>query len=364
MDALLSRYLLHEVSNITMDFVCQLLVQVKKQDICTYVTHFVCVHALTENVWILQKIKAYYEMVKTYKPSEKQKLVKVFYALFHMIAQCDKATYIFHNLQDKSGMFIDDIKGLIYNSNHIDIPETMQLKDVLSDEVYSLINIMYDCFLYSVESKVALQKCFLIMRYLLTLLPKQYLASGQTSKSINMDITDFMFLACILYTNQQHCPADIKLYVTTCKDIFYYKARKKDKLARVNLIFYTIYAIINKKVINQPLDYEGMNFEFTTTKKGTQCTSSENGDLSADVTQESSKACKINNSILDEQLNEKLSYLFIYMDYDEYTSMNMQRERERLHMMSKLMRDATKEIEVDYLLTKDSREYVSVAKLH
>lgn len=365
MDALLSQYLLHEISNISMDFVNQLIGQVKKQDICNYVTHFLCAHALTDNVWILAKVKEYYGMIETCKASEKPRLAKVCYALFHLIGQCTKATYVFHTDEDKPIMFTNDINAMLYNATSTEFPEIVQFKHVLSDEIYNLITILYDVFLYSVESKAATQNCFFIIRYLITLVPKQYLAAGCTSKGVNMDMMDFLFLTCMLFTNNPHCSPDVTTYITTCKDIFYYKARKKDKLKRVNLIFYCAHIIINKKVTNIPVDYEGMQFDLASevVNKRESGVTHQSPEDSHDEPPTATKQHIQSDVDYDRRLREKLKYLYIYTEVDEQANFDLQIEKERRQMMAKLMRNATKEIEVDWILSKDTRDLVCVSKL-
>ena len=376
MDALLAKYLLHEVSNITIDFVNNLVNQVKKQDICQYVTHFICAHALTNNIWVFQRVKTFFTMIEMCKPSEKSKLAKIYYAMFHLIGVCDKAHFVFHQKEDRPSLFTNDIKELIYTSNQTDCTELEQLKNVLSDEVYHLLLILYDSFLYSVESKDIVQKCFLILRYLITLTPKQYLANGNKMTNVNMDILDFVFLTCILYSNSTYCLDTVKLYVNVAKDIFYFKGKKKDKMLRVNLLFYTMYIILNKDVKNQAIDFEGMQYVTGTHNEPTPEyeTETEQGkdngyqnsiddiDATIDNDKKYSKRVQEDNEIAKQRLNEKLKYLYIYTDVDENVMFEMQLEREKRAMMAKLMRSATKEIDVDYLLS-NSREHVLITKL-
>ena len=364
MDALLAKYLLHEVSNITIDFVNNLVNQVKKQDICQYVTHFICAHALTNNIWVLQQIKTFFTMIETCKPSEKSKLAKIYYAMFHLIGVCDKAHFVFHQKEDRPSLFMNDIKELLYTSNQTDCTELEQLKNVLSDEVYHLLLILYDSFLYSVESKDIVQKCFLILRYLITLTPKQYLANGNKMTNVNMDILDFVFLTCILYSNTTYCLDNVKLYVNIAKDIFYFKGKKKDKMLRVNLLFYTMYIILNKDVKNQAIDYEGM--QYVTNKQNEPEHDTEpddNIDAIDDKDTNYSKRIHEDNEIAKKKLKEKLKYLYVYTDVDESVMFEMQLEKEKRAMMAKLMRSATKEIDIDYLLT-NSRDHVMITKLH
>jgi hypothetical protein len=357
MNTVLNDYMLNEVSNITYDFVKTLVQQVKRHDICTYVCHFVCDHVLTNNIWIIKKVKEYLEVIDTCKQTERDKQIRILYSLFHLLGNSDKGIYTFYYPHEKSNVFLEDIKNIRFTSGTHDIHDLSQLQQVLTDEVYTLLNVMYECFLYSVESTVSLQKCFVILRYLLTLSPRHYIQG--TTKGVSMDIIDFVFLICVWYGDNVHCTQELKMYISDVKDIFYYKLKKKDKLIRINTLFYLIYVIINKRVRNQEIDYEGANIIINEVidKSKSETDSVEEVDVKYKN--------KIKNEVhqKDEEVINKCQYLYIYMDYDQQLMYEMERERDKNRMMSKLMRTATKEVEVDGLLMKDHRNDVSITKL-
>jgi hypothetical protein len=353
MNTVLNNYILNEVSNITYDFVQRLVAQVKKQDICTFVCHFLCDHVLTNNVWTLKTVKEYLEKIESCKNNEKDKLSKLLYSLLHLLGNSDKGIYTFYYPNEKSDMFLDDIKNIRYYSNSHDNEDLSQIQSIVTDEVYTLLNILYDCFLYSVESKESLQKCFIIIRYLLTLTPRNYIQG--TTKKVTTDIIDFIFILCVWYSNNKQCPKDINLYINHIKDIFYYRLKKKDKLIRINILFYLIHIIINKKVIFQEVDYEGMNNE-----------ESNDNQENIEIHEHSTKLQKThsvskNKNERDTQVDDKCQFLFIYTTYDQQKLYEMEHEREKYRMMSKLMRTATKEVEIDNILMRDHN--VSITKL-
>lgn len=351
MNTFLNNYILNEVSNITYDFVQKLVSQVKKHDICTFICHFLCDHVLTNNIWTLKTVKDYLEKIEACKSNEKEKLTKLLYSLLHLLGNSDKGIYTFFYPNEKSDMFVDDIKNIRYYSNSHDNEDLSPIQSIVTEEVYTLLNIMYDCFLYSVESKESLQKCFIIIRYLLTLTPRQYIQG--TTKKITTDIIDFIFILCVWYSNNKQCPKDISLYINHIKDIFYYRLKKKDKLIRINILFYLIHVIINKKVVYQEIDYEGMNNEESAAIQ--EC--KDNQEHKNQKTPTVSK----NKDERDAQVDDKCQYLFIYMEYDQHKLYEMEHEREKYRMMSKLMRTSTKEVEIDNILMRDTN--VSITKL-
>lgn len=347
MNTVLNSYILNEVSNITYDFVQRLVSQVKKQDICTFICHFLCDHVLTNNIWTFKTVKDYLEKIETCKNNEKDKLTKLIYSLLHLLGNSDKGIYTFYYPNEKSNMFSDDIKNIRYYSKSHNNEDLSQIQSIVTDEVYTLLNILYDCFLYSVESKESLQKCFIIIRYLLTLTPRNYIQG--TTKKITTDIIDFIFILCVWYSNSKQCPQDISLYINHIKDIFYYRLKKKDKLIRINILFYLIHVINNKKVIHQEIDYEGMNIIEESVEEIQECED-----------KVKSKVSKQKNE-RDSQVDDKCQYLFIYTTYDQQKLYEMEHEREKSRMMSELMRTATKEVEIDNILMRDHN--VSITKL-
>jgi len=373
MNALLNEYLLNEVSNITLDFVKNLVAKVKKHDICTYAGHFICDHMLSNNIWVYNKVKEYLELIEVCKPSEKERLIKLLYALFHLIGNADKGRFTFYYPNEKRDMFADDIKNIRYTVSSRDNADLSQLKQVLSDEAYVLLTVIHETFMYSVESKASLQKCFVILRYLLTLSPRHYIQG--TTKGVTMDIIDFVFLVCVWYGDNPHCPTDLRTYIALIKDLFYYKLKKKDKLVRINIVFYLIYVILNKRTRNQPIDYDGVGWNFeqaiTSSNKSKGIKSSKTIDVEADVdafeddgdNASARRTTKHTQQEADPYVQEKCQYLFIYMDYDDHMRYEIDRERERTRMMAKLMRASTKEVEVDSLLMRDPRNDVHITKL-
>ena len=126
---------------------------------------------------------------------------------------------------------------------------------------------------------------------------------------------------------------------------------------RVNLLFYTIHVIINKQITNQPFDYDGMQYVESLKHDNGLSINEENQSTGALNT---SKQKKIH---VNEDLEDKCKYLYVYMEYDEELRNIMQYESEKHKMMNKLLRNATKDIEVDSLLSRES-SHVKLTKLH
>jgi hypothetical protein len=373
MSDLLAKYLLYEPSNITHTFIDNLfnIDGVKKNDISIFITHFICLHTLTNNVWFLMRLKMYYEKIEKCKNTEKNKLIELTYGLFHMIASSNKKHYVFFRENEKSEQLQSEIRSTIINSNIGTFSDTEQLKSILSNEVFTLLNIIYDSFLYSIETKEVIQNNFIILRYLLTLTPKQYLKS--TIYKNQMNISDFVILICMIYSTTSYCPSELKEYITCVKDIFYYRLKKKDRKKRLNLLFYLIHVIISKDIVNTEIDYEGNRFLTDLISQNTNTNTNNNTNTNTNT---NTSTCNISNStediLCDENSNndklnndiiKKCKFLYIYTEKDEHLEMEIKYEHERERLMNQLLRVKTKEINIDSLLAKDTRNNVNVMKL-
>lgn len=360
MDTLLNEYLLNEVSNINHDFVKNLVSKGKKQDICAYVCHFVCDHVLSNNLWVYTKLKEYFELIEGCKPSERNKLTKLVYAMCHLVGNADKGSYTFYYPYEKSVVFTEDIKNIRFSNGLKEFAELSQLQPILTEEAYVLLSVMFEAFMYSVESKVNLQRCFVILRYFLTLSPRQYIQG--TTRGITMDIIDFVFLICVWYGNNPHCTDDLRQYIALIKDIYYYKLKKKEKVVRINILFYLIYVIMEKRTINQPIDYDGSSWMF---EEGIRKTlvKEDSDDEASHRKSRKEKRHEGNKDDDNNDIQEKCSYLYILTEYDTQLKYEVDMERERTRMMAKLMRASTKEVDIDTLLMRDPRNEVQVVKL-
>ena len=75
----------------------------------------------------------------------------------------------------------------------------------------------------------------------------------ETSTSKELDGYDCMFLFLLNIIDMLEFRSSIKKYCNVCKDIFYYRLKKKDRPLRVNLIYFTIIILISKKISNKQL---------------------------------------------------------------------------------------------------------------
>lgn len=343
--SVLSRYLLHEPANITETFTRALICDagVNKAQLYSYITHFICAHCLSSNVWFFERVKMHYEEFEQCKNTDKVTLTRISYNLFHLLACSEKKDYVFCDHEDKPDMFRSHILNIMQSSNvTVMHKELEQLEEFLHQEIYLLLNILFDNLMYTVDIATVTQNCLLTVRYILTLpLRRLY----KPDKKTNLDAHDIMFILFVIYGNHSSCPRHLTHYITLIKDLYYFKLRKKDKVKRANLIFYTLYAIISKSVYYQALDYNGLQNE---SQKAAIVESKEVDKTKGDKS-------------LDD--NDKCKYLFCYTELNERLSYEVRLERERSQIMSRVVQTPTKEIELDSLLMREPKDYIQVAKL-
>lgn len=339
----LANYILNEPSNITLSYIKTLLIETPatKQDITNISTLVFSSHTLTTNIWILEKMKDYF--IEIDKCKDKDKLINIVYSLCHLMANCEKKNYKFFNDQEKPETFRNSIMSILVHSSVQTIThnEITQLHTYVTEEVYQLLCILYDSFIYSVNPKEALQYDFIIMRYFLSITPKIYLQPSNLKQK--MDIIDIVFLLCMIYVEKDAMDDDLKEYVKCMKDLFYYKLKKKDKKQRVNILFFIIYVIIHKNVSRQIIDFEGCQLS---------------------VSVDSQPPPKVKNQQKEPyNVNNKCKFLFICTEVNQELETEIRLERERMKRFNQILREKTKDININSLLMKEPRENIEILKI-
>jgi hypothetical protein len=268
---------------------------------------------------------------------------------------CEKKHYKFVSENDNIDMFYHEIHDILINTIEKENTNISILKDILTEEVYTLLHILYETLIFPASYEKSLKKCFIIIRYLLILPPRKYL---KTTSSKNMDIPDFLFWICISYSNEGECSEKLKTYISLAKDIFYYKIKKKDKISRINIIFYVIHVILKRQIVNQPIDFEScLNNENTIATENTKEDTKQHGQIDK----------KLHNTKCEQDKEDitmkKIQYLFFYSYYDEQKGIEMKQQKQRREMMTKLMRSSVKEIEIDSILANHYTKNIIITKL-
>jgi len=188
---------------------------------------------LTRNVWMLTQISDLLQEVES-NAGKSQKIVK---------SLCTLVSYIKMNKPLEFSISYDNhqnLEHLIYSLVSVS-PDIVFMRDYVDDTTYSYLGILYN----NINSAVLVG-------------PHQSLAIVEKIISINstreLDGYDIMFLFLLkLIEFKTDIDPKIKQYIELSKDIFYYRLRKKDRPIRVNIIYFSIYVLISKKVKNVAL---------------------------------------------------------------------------------------------------------------
>jgi hypothetical protein len=366
----LGQFILYEPSNITLTYIHRLFDDdgIKKVDIPVFITHFMCSHNLTDNLWVVERVRKYFMDIEACKPNvDKDKLAQLLYGVCHLLAVCEKQNFVFFNSDERAHVFRNDVMNIMVHSAVATFDDIIKLQNIVTEEVYKLLCILFDYLLYAVETKQVLQKTFIILRYLFALNPKQsFMNVGN-----KMDMIDLVFLICIIYSNNSLCAKELATYIECMKDIFYYKLKKKDKKKRLNIVFYMFHVLIKKQVYSQPIDYEGYHYlnDVITPPPNTNnqdsqqhiCEEQQEKSQSQSQPMKNSKGCK--RLVTNEDVLRKCQYLYLYTEKDEQLEIQMRYEKERERMLSQVYRVKTKDIDVDHLLFKDPKNTVNVTRL-
>jgi hypothetical protein len=375
LSSMLARYLYYEPSQITNSFIGELLEEgIKPNDIIVFAVKFMSKYALTSNLWILLQCKLFLQelsKIKIAKVKDKtcSRYAKLCMGLFGVLSCCDKAQYKFVDEGDSSKTFAHDINVyLTSDRSSIWDDVLINFKDVLKEDIYDLLNILQKCLQNVVgeNPELSLRKSFIIVRYFLTLKPKSIFK--RNSNGCKLDITDIVFITCLLHTQCHFCSTDLATYVSIAKDIFYFKASRKDKNERVNMLFYVIYTIITKSVSNIPFDSIGI--EFVERKLLEDETSLDDKASSASAKEINQKDTSTTNSKAkpkhhteSDDIELKCKLLYFYSDYDEHVGLQIKFEKERLQLLERIEQAARlRHVNVAWNI-ENEKSFVCVSKL-
>lgn len=132
-------------------------------------------------------------------------------------------------------------------SNHKEFEDIAEFKEDVHYECYSLLNVFYNNIAYATD----LKDNFTIIRYFLDVKKTTLLITNTYT-----DIIDLLFTIIIKYINNNRLPDGVKEFVLMCKDLFYYRIKQKEKIPRINLLFYATYILMKRQTTYQEIDYE------------------------------------------------------------------------------------------------------------
>lgn len=350
--SLLAQMLYQSTTEIPIDYVKSLLEErVKRSDFIAFLIEFLSKFALTNNLWILRKIKQYCDDIENTKQNDTKQLLKYYYEVLNIVNVIPKQRYVFCDETDRKSISIADMNTVSFDVNYSVVEdELISMANLLKSDVYKLLIVFYSCLTNSnnLPREENVRKCFLILRYLLTLPTKSFLKA----KGSKLDIIDIVCLVFMIFSGSSICSHTIRQYIHFAKDVVYYRATKQKKWCRKNILFYLVYCIIFDEVIDIAVDCkEYIEYNNITTDKP-QSGMDEHG------VDESKNKNNDKNEGMD--VNEKCKYLFFYSEYDEPMVLQLKFEKER-NTVQRTYRPSFKEIDVAWTLNHE-KEFIVVSK--
>lgn len=200
--------------------------------------NFFCKHYLSKNLWLLQEFTRHIsEIEKNTKDKEivtKHMKELCFLLSAHDYKENETIINTKLNISEKEKSVIDRI----LHTSQKEYLDLVEYRELLEHDHYILLNVLYHNIAYSIY----IHDCFAIIRYLI-----------MTNKK-NDTMIDLLFTIMITYIDHNRVPSDVNAYILACKDLFYYRLTKKNKLDRINLLLYTVYVLVQKKVKYQEID--------------------------------------------------------------------------------------------------------------
>lgn len=344
MSALLASRLYNNDYEISIDYVRELLDEgIKKGEFITFIIEFISKYSLTNNIWLMSQIKQYLNSIESTKQNDTKSMSNHYFELLNLLANIPKHKYIFCDSNDKNTISKSDMNTVILDVNFSVVEnDLLSLSHVVKNDIHKLLVVLYSGITKSNNlcKEENIRKCFLIIRYLLTLQPKAYLQV----KGSKIDIIDILFIVLIMFSESIYCTKMLQQYITISKDIFYLRTTKQKKWARINILFYIFYVIIFDDLVNVEHDIKKyIELEHTASS------------YTVDENDVSSQHEHTTNDVI-----EKCKHLYFYSQYDEPLVLQIKFEKER-NKLKTTYKPSYKEIDVAWTVNNE-KEFINVHK--
>lgn len=214
-----------------------------KWTIITDIIHTYCASHLNRNLWMIKLVVKILQNIEllAHKPQET------------ITAICKLISYINRNKAYEFTPPNDSIQHMLYSS-YSSCEMISFMYDLVNEDTYTLLSILYK----NIKDSLDLIPCLAITRHILS--------NSQSIKSKDLDTYDCMFIFILKLIDQLHLPLNIAEYITASKDLFYYRLKKKNRADRCNLIYFSIYVMVTRRVSNKALSESSHDYLFITPK--------------------------------------------------------------------------------------------------
>lgn len=225
----------------------------------SFIVNMFCSSYLSRNLWALKEFASLVAEVEKCTPKKDGCLAKNMQSLCLLLAASDIQECKFYR---KGKSYLEErskVDQILYSS-HREFQELVELKSGVQYETYSLLNTLYYNFAHCCD----LPDCFIILRHIITSSKKQVIQEKSYQDGI-----DVIFLVIMKYLEINRVPSDVREYITICKDLFFYRCKVKDRLDRVNVLFYAVYILMNRSAKFQEIEYKEKEAQHDTSSSKT-----------------------------------------------------------------------------------------------
>lgn len=147
---------------------------------------------------------------------------------------------------------VDNLHHLLYSTITIS-PNIEFMRDLVTEEALTFFNILYNNINDAQDAKQSISIA-------------HYLMSKPINRTKDIDNYDCIFVFLIQLMSIITLRSKVKKYIECCKDIFYYRLKKKDKFHRKNLILYAVYVLVSRKVSYKQISNSSHDYLFISPK--------------------------------------------------------------------------------------------------
>ena len=233
MSFLLSTNNMELVSEDVQSNIVQLLDTTKnKYTIVSWLIDQFCENYISRNLWCLEEINNILSKIE--QLSKNTEIVKQNIVVLALcITSFEKKKNLIYVPNTKYELEED------YSGNSIQYAELDELQSFVDANAYIYFTVLYENLKNATNTKIIYD----IIRFLLS-----QKKSVKSDAVLKLDMIDVLFMLIMVFVTNNDVNRDVSSYVHLCKDIFYYRVKKKNKINRINLLFYGFLIILNKHV--------------------------------------------------------------------------------------------------------------------
>ena len=222
------------------------LQQKSKVMFSSFLMRMFCQHYLNRNLWSLREFSRLIASVESAGKDKGRCIVAMKSLCYLLSAMEHKDSKPLIDTRSKSTSVYEKsvVERLLFTA-HKEYADLVDIKEYINGDCYALINVLYHNIAYVRN----VQECIHIMKHLIVGKKKEFLNHDYFTDTI-----DLLFVVLMKYVENNRLPTDVSEFIHLCKDLFYYRLTLKEKPARINLLIYALYILLQRKTKYQEIN--------------------------------------------------------------------------------------------------------------